>query len=343
LNLEISMTHYPIYRFKSPYSSSAPETRDLEHPCDLPPHLGGNLWDVPHSPPELFIQGSKAALKLLEKLPDQGLAIVGTRQPQPRSLSLIKKAVHELSGSGLVVISGLARGIDSAAHQASLEARIPTIAILGTGHHLSYPRENELLRQKILSCNGLIISEFPPHSTARSFHFLKRNRLIAGWAKATLVVEAPFRSGALNTARWARELNRTCFTVPCFPGDPALSGNQTLLDRDHALAFWGSHSLGSVWMELATWRTQKTLPLSDSLADSLADSRTFSPDESLLIRRIHEQTCLGGGIALHDLMDWATEQGCTPARFFSTIQAAIEKRQILDRQGILCTSSQLSV
>lgn len=280
------------------------------------------LWQVLEPPVELFIQGSPEALKLLHSLPERGLAVVGTRNPQPKSVSLLKKWIRELEGSNLIIISGLARGIDAVAHAASLEAKLPTIAVLGAGLDLDYPRENTTLRNEILKAHGLIISEFPIKTPAHGHHFLRRNRLIAGWSKATWVIEAGLPSGALSTARWARDQDRTCFAVPCYPGDPTLVGNQILLDRDHALPFWGVHNLGAVWMELASH------PLK---ADRDSTHKRISP----LRRRVHFLTHQKGGAQVQELLDWALNQGWTPQRFYLDLQSTIEKNEVLDRQGTL--------
>ncbi|MFZ9596576.1 MAG: DNA-processing protein DprA [Bdellovibrionia bacterium] len=224
-------------------------------------HLSPELLDVPHPPSRLYIQGREEALDLLKKLPERGLSIVGTRTPQGKSLGLIQKEIPALTSFPLVIVSGFARGVDTQAHETALEHQLPTIAILGTGIDQDYPKPNRSLRLKILKASGLMISEYAPGQPGLGHQFLLRNRLIAGWSKATLMVQAGFRSGALNTASWCRQMNRTCYAVPCFPGDPFLGGNQVLLDRDHAEPFWGIHSLGSSWLELAT---QSTHPASAS-------------------------------------------------------------------------------
>src|SRR4051812_39077234 len=110
--------------------------------------IPAELWNTPHPPKELFIQGTPKAIELLECLPDRGLAVVGTRNPQTRSIGSLKKWILELEGSRLIILSGLARGIDTVAHGSALEAGLPTIAILGAGLDIDYPRQNQELRQK---------------------------------------------------------------------------------------------------------------------------------------------------------------------------------------------------
>ncbi|NBU20116.1 DNA-processing protein DprA [bacterium] len=212
---------------------------------------GHEIWSIAEPPRCLYAHGKRSALTLLQYLPERGLAVVGTREPQERTQAFLKSEIRKLSSSSLIILSGLARGIDAVAHEAALDAGLPTIAVIAAGLTLEYPKETLSLRKRILDTGGLIISEYPIGTPARRQNFLQRNRMIAGWAKATWVVEAKQRSGSLNTARWARENNRTCITVPCFPENPLLKGNQILLDRDHALAYWGVHSLGAIWLDLA--------------------------------------------------------------------------------------------
>ena len=104
-----------------------------------------------------------------------------------------------------------------------------------------------------------------------------RNRLIAGWAKAVWVVEASCRSGALSTARWAREQDRDCYATPCFPGDLALEGNQKLIDRHHAIPFWRAHSLGQTWLELAARAPVQPRLLHEAEGSSILRPAAFRP------------------------------------------------------------------
>ncbi|MFN7685201.1 MAG: DNA-processing protein DprA [Oligoflexia bacterium] len=208
-------------------------------------------------PRELWIEArDESQLRLLDKLPDCGLAIVGTRNAHPRALQFTRRLIEDLRTSPLIILSGLARGIDQAAHEAALVFGLPTIAVLGCGLSHTYPPENQSLRQKIIASGGLIISEFAPTLEPRPFRFVQRNRLIAAWARATCMMQASHRSGALLTADYALQLHRTVLSLPAFPGEPGFEGNQRLLD-DHAVhALWGAHSLAAVggasWLNLAS-------------------------------------------------------------------------------------------
>ncbi len=220
---------------------------------DGKPDLMWEGWQALYpKPSQLYVQGLPESFRLLDRLPHQGLAIVGSRKPQERSKQFTVNFVRGLKQSGLIILSGLASGIDAVAHETALEVELPTIAVIATGLNRQYPPENLQLKERILAEGGLVVSEYPLDTHAKPAYFLARNRIIAGWSLATCVIEAGFRSGALNTARWAREINRNCYAVPCFPQDPPLAGNQILLDRDHAEPLWNIHSLGSTWLPLAT-------------------------------------------------------------------------------------------
>ena len=311
----LNATHnYPVFTFKRNALAS--------HELSLP----DELWNVPNPPEELYVQGTVEALSLLDSLPHLGFAVVGTREPQARSLSLVKKQIRLLASSPLIIISGFASGTDAAAHEAALDEGLSTIGILGGGLDRVYPRENLLLRERILSAGGLLISEFPLGSDALPHQFLLRNRLIAAWSRATWVVEASHRSGALNTAKWARILDRMCFATPCFPGDPTLAGNQTLIDRDFALPLWGAHSLGAAWLELATL-AEEVPPL----LKLLKPTKTTHSDA--LAAQIHNLSLSDGGTQIQFLLDWALESGWKPAEFFAALSDIERSGQILQLDG----------
>ena len=307
------------------------------------------IMDPPLS--TLYYQGSNKARQLIDQLPHRGLAVVGTRNPQNRSVLFLQEQIKILGATKfpLVIISGLARGIDSYAHWAALEAGLPTIAIVSTGLDRCYPPENSVLRDRILAADGLIISEYPPEAPLYRSHFLRRNRIIAGWGRATWVVEAGVKSGALNTAKWAREQNKICLATPGFPGDYSLAGNQTLLDRDHAIPYWGVHSLGSIWLDLATCiGTGAGLPL---IAASPGPNRrrsrgvslqiplpamVFESNEDLTLKQeIARCTEIQGGVSVHDLFDWAVERNWQINCFYATLDRLVQREAITQMGSIL--------
>jgi DNA protecting protein DprA len=284
------------------------------------------LMRVFEPPQAIYAKGRPDSLALLERLPKDGLAIVGTRRPQPRCESLARKTILELRSSRLIVISGLAMGIDTVAHQTALEAGLPTLAVLGSGVNQIYPRQNIPLAERIMGAGGLVVSEFEPHQEARPMNFLQRNRLIATWSQATWVVEAAHRSGALNTAKWAREHDRHCFATPAFPGDPALAGNLGLLDRVEADPLWNARCFGKVWIDLATLDERMAQP--NLMQSASKENRMLASEVGIL-------TAQQGGAQVKELLDWAIARNWRPEVFFVTLQTCLEKGWIRERSGIL--------
>lgn len=139
----------------------------------------------------------------LEGLGRPCVAIVGTRAATPLGKRLARAFAAELGGAGCCVISGLALGIDTAAHEGALDAGAPTIGVLGGGHRYFFPRRNRALAERMIGGEGAVLSPYAPDAPALPGQFLARNGIVAALADAVLVVEAPARSGALNTAGWA--------------------------------------------------------------------------------------------------------------------------------------------
>lgn len=158
---------------------------------------------------------------------DKTIAIVGARNASASGQKLAAKIATELGEEGYIVASGLARGIDAAAHKASLVTG--TIAVYAGGLDKTYPAENLNLAEDILSNGGALVSEMPIGSAPRAKDFPRRNRLVSGMAKGVLVIEAALRSGSLITARLALEQNRDVFAVPGSPMDPRASGTNRLI------------------------------------------------------------------------------------------------------------------
>jgi len=184
------------------------------------------LAESPGPPPVLFISGNSDLLWFPQ------IAIVGSRNPTSGGIDTAADFAASFARSGLVVTSGLADGIDAAAHAAALDAGQPTIAVVGTGPDRVYPARNRVLATRIRE-HGCIVSEFAPGTAARPDHFPRRNRIIAGLALGTLVVEAAQRSGALITARNASEAGREVFAIPGSIHNPLARGCHRLI-RDGA-------------------------------------------------------------------------------------------------------------
>jgi DNA processing protein len=162
-----------------------------------------------HDPPErLHVRGNE-----LEFLTRSAVAVVGARSCSAYGREVARGLARELAGAGLIVVSGLARGIDGEAHRGALEGGGATVAVLGCGIDRDYPRAHADLARRIAE-TGAIVSEYPPGVEPAPWRFPARNRIIAGLALATVVVEARERSGALITADFALELGRDVFAVP---------------------------------------------------------------------------------------------------------------------------------
>lgn len=177
------------------------------------------LRTVEEPPHVLFVRGAAAALAA-----QQAIAIVGTRRPTEPGRRIAARIADGVARAGAVVVSGLALGIDGAAHAAVVAAGRPTVAVLGSGHDRLFPRAHVRLAAAIVETGGAVVSELPPDASPSKGTFPRRNRLISGLADATVVVEAAARSGALITARWALEQGRGCFLVPGSIDAPASAG-----------------------------------------------------------------------------------------------------------------------
>ncbi len=186
------------------------------------------LLQIPDPPLILYVRGNN--IKLLEST---SLAMVGSRRASGYGKLVVDKLVGSLTGSDLTIISGLAYGIDSLSHQASMKNKLSTIAVLGSGvdDETIYPRANFNLAKDILMNEGLLVSECPPYTPAMNYQFVARNRIIAGLAQATVIVEAAARSGALLTADFAMDFNRTVFAVPGQIFSPQSAGTNHLIQQ----------------------------------------------------------------------------------------------------------------
>ena len=193
------------------------------HQEDYPPLLRSS----PNPPLALFVAGDPALLW------QPMIAVVGSRGPTPGGRDNARDFARSFAMSGLVVGSGLAAGIDTAAHSATLDAGGRTIAVLGTGPDVPYPRANRELHARIAR-DGAVVSEYLPGTQAVAFHFPSRNRILAGLSVATVVIEAAERSGALIAARLAAEAGREVFAVPGSIHNPLARGCHRLI-RDGAV------------------------------------------------------------------------------------------------------------
>lgn len=175
-------------------------------------------------PPVLFVTGSVTALAAT-----RSVAIVGTRRPTAVGRATSGRIADAVGACGATVVSGLAYGVDAAAHQAAVRRGAPTVAVIGGGHGRLYPAGHRGLAASIVAGGGAIVSEFAPDTPPSRGTFPRRNRIISGLSDATVVVEAGARSGALTTAAWALEQGRGLFIVPGRLDDPAVAGSLAFL------------------------------------------------------------------------------------------------------------------
>lgn len=145
---------------------------------------------------------------------ERSVAIIGSRQTTAYGMTTARRFGRELASHGCTIVSGLARGIDTAGHWGALDAGGRTLAVLGSGLNRLFPEENRELADRIASGSGAVVSEFPLNFRPSKTSFPRRNRIVAGWSHAAIVVEAPARSGALHTAHLTLDMNRTVFAVP---------------------------------------------------------------------------------------------------------------------------------
>ena len=201
-----------------------------------PPQLK-QIYDPPLV---LYVRGDAAALSLA------GIAVIGTRHPTPYGTGMAEKLAHDLAARGLIIFSGLARGVDTAGHRGALAGKGKTVAVLGTGVDVIYPKENTKLAEQILALGGAIISEFPMATFPAPQNFPIRNRIISGISAGVLVVEAAEYSGTRITSRCALEQNREVFAVPGNVTNKNSWGPNTLIKQGAKLvATWED-----VWEEL---------------------------------------------------------------------------------------------
>ncbi len=177
----------------------------LTHDCPAYPERLREIYDPPAV---LWYRGDTSILS------KPGIAVVGTRHPSPYGSGMAQMLSRELAARGLVILSGMARGVDTKAHEGALEARGKTVAVWGTGVDVIYPKENKKLAENILASGGCILSEFPLGTFPAPQNFPVRNRVLSGMSVGVLVVEAAEHSGTRITARCAMEQNRDVFAVP---------------------------------------------------------------------------------------------------------------------------------
>jgi len=228
------------------------------------------LKEIYDPPLVLYIRGNP------EVLTKPGIAMVGTRHPTPYGTGMAERLACDLAMQGLVIISGMARGVDTAAHRGAISAKGKTLAVFGTGVDVIYPKENSRLAEQILALGGAIISEFPLGTFPAPQNFPIRNRILSGMSFGVLVVEAAEYSGTRITARCALEQNREVFAVPGNVTNKNSWGPNTLIKQGAKLvATWED-----VWEDLPT-DVRLALTPAASPESPGASSASLFPDQGL--------------------------------------------------------------
>lgn len=197
------------------------------------PEYPDSLRNMQSPPALLFYRGD------LDCLMGKCIAVVGSRNASPQGIDVTHKICRELSASGVTIISGLAMGIDTAAHEGCLEGGSPTAAVLGCGIDVDYPIDNADLKEEIVQKGGILLSEYPPGCRANKFVFQTRNRIISGLGRALLMMESRIQSGSMLTVHHALNQGKEVYAYPGIPGTEWAEGAHQLL-REGANFFTGS-------------------------------------------------------------------------------------------------------
>lgn len=244
-----------------------------------------------HDPPDrLFVRGYAAALV------GPGVAVVGARSCSSYGAQVARALGRELAAAGVVVVSGLARGVDGEAHRGALEAGGLTVAVLGCGIDRDYPRSHAELARRIV-VRSAVVSEYPPGVEPAPWRFPARNRIIAGLSLATVVVEARERSGALITADFALELGRDVFAVPGEITSGLSAGTNDLLRQGAAPLTSVRDVLSALGIEPETPKAASVSAAASAVLDLLADGARGADE----VTRLAGRTSAEVGAALIEL------------------------------------------
>ena len=254
-------------------------------PADALPAQLGNLETPPRG---LWLLGDRSCLDLP---PNRLVAIVGTREASAYGVRMAQRLASAAARAGLIVVSGLARGIDAAAHEAAMASGGRTIAILGTGVDVPYPAGHRTLHQRVQE-NGLVLSEVEPGTRAFPGCFPRRNRIIAALSGMTVVVEAGLKSGALNTQAVAEQLGRPHGAVPGQADDPRAAGSNQLL-RDGSHVILGPEDMLTV-LEISTYSHMLTPEFG---AHERLGTELWDPVDRVILRALGSQPTSAAGIA----------------------------------------------
>ena len=268
-------------------------------------HYPALLMEIPDPPPLLFLHGDP------DYLAQPQLAIVGSRNPSHVGRALAQEFAKHLGSCGLTITSGLASGIDGAAHLGALDTDSGTVAVTGTGLDRVYPARHRKLAHQIAE-NGVLVSEFPTGTTPAAANFPRRNRIISGLSLGTLVIEAALRSGSLITARCALEQGREVFAIPGSIHNPLARGCHALIRQGAKLVETGDHVLE----ELASLIS---LSLSKTGSDEQTDVATGNPTEPGKLSREYQQLLDFAGYEPVSVDQLVERSGLTPEQVSSML------------------------
>lgn len=291
-------------------------------PADALPAQLGNL-EIP--PKSLWLLGDRTCL---DAPPNRLVAIVGTREASAYGVRMAQRLAAGAARAGLIVVSGLARGIDAAAHEAAMASGGRTIAILGTGVDVPYPAGHRTLHQRVQE-NGLVLSEVEPGKKAFPGCFPRRNRIIAALSGMTIVVEAGFKSGALNTQAVAEKLGRPTGAVPGQADDPRAAGSNQLL-RDGAHVILGAEDM----LTVLNISTSSHMLGSEFGAKERLGAELWDPVDRVILAALGAQPTSAAGIAERSALSVRqVSSGLLRLEMFGAVRADGSEYRLADARG----------
>lgn len=258
------------------------------------------LREISNPPPVLFLRGSVLPAD------STAVAVVGSRRPTLAGLEMARTLAGDLGRAGFTIVSGLARGIDTAAHRGALDAGGRTIAVLGSGIDRVYPPDNVGLAEAI-AAQGAVVTEFMPGCLPVKGNFPRRNRVISGLALGTVVIEAGEKSGALITATCALDENRTVFAVPGAPGYAKSKGANKLIKEGAKLVESAGDVLEDLAPEIGLERTQMRLRLLPRLSEAEGRVVGLLSDSPLHVDEVSRHLGMQSGAVLCVLLSLETK------------------------------------
>ena len=250
------------------------------------------LREIPDPPARLYCAGQAFVLDT------PAVAVVGSRRCTRQGRDIAFALARDLAAQGLTIVSGLAYGIDAAAHRGALaSATAPTVAVLGSGLDRIYPRSHERLAAEIVEHGGALVSEYEPTTGPRKHHFPARNRIVSGLCLAVVIVEASERSGSLITARLALEQGRDVMAVPSLVSSPLAAGCHRLIRQGAALVECAEHVLEALGLEPNPETAGASLPAKDDIVLRQVEA-TATPLEMIVA---------GSGLAVENVLERLAE------------------------------------